>query len=87
MNGDRGDNRPQNLVVCEDDAYHILLERRTRALRQGGNVNCVRCTYCKQYDSPARVHVPPGRSCGYHAACINTHQRNARARSIPEDEE
>lgn len=30
VNGDPSDNRPTNLVICEDDAYHKLLHKRQR---------------------------------------------------------
>lgn len=30
INGDPQDNRPYNLVICPDQAYHMLLERRTK---------------------------------------------------------
>lgn len=29
-NGDRLDNRPENLVICQDQKYHMLLHRRMR---------------------------------------------------------
>lgn len=33
VNGDPGDNKtPWNLVVCPDQAYHLLLHQRARAL-------------------------------------------------------
>lgn len=32
VNGDKADNRPANLVICEDQAYHLLIEERTRAI-------------------------------------------------------
>ena len=34
-NGDRRDNRPENLVVCPDHAYHMLLHKRIRRLARG----------------------------------------------------
>lgn len=37
------------LVICENENYHKLLHKRTRALYLGGNVNLCRCYYCKQY--------------------------------------
>lgn len=30
VNGDPQDNRPENLVVCQDQAYHVLLHQRER---------------------------------------------------------
>src|SRR5215469_11739427 len=32
VNGIRGDNRPENLVICQDQAYHLGLHRRQRRL-------------------------------------------------------
>lgn len=31
VNGNRSDNRPANLVICQDQPYHALLHRRQRA--------------------------------------------------------
>lgn len=33
VNGVKSDNRPANLVVCQDHQYHLLLHRRQRMLR------------------------------------------------------
>lgn len=35
VNGNSLDNRPCNLVICENAAYHTLLHRRMKALRAG----------------------------------------------------
>lgn len=43
------------LVICQDQAYHALLERRTRALRECGNASYVKCRFCKKYDDPAKM--------------------------------
>lgn len=37
VDGDRTNNAPSNLVVCEDAAYHNLLHRRMRALEASGD--------------------------------------------------
>lgn len=31
VNGLRGDNRPENLVICENEAYHKLIHARMKA--------------------------------------------------------
>ena len=54
VNGNGRDNRHSNLVVCQDRAYHWLLERRTRALKACGDAGAIRCNYCKEYDSSSR---------------------------------
>lgn len=50
INKNRKDNRPENLVVCENNAYHKLLHQRTRAFMACGNANKRKCKYCHQYD-------------------------------------
>jgi hypothetical protein len=52
VNGDKHDNRPENLVICPDRAYHFLLHRRMRARTSCGNPNWLHCTACKRYDRP-----------------------------------
>ena len=39
VNGDKGDNRGTNLVICEDAAHHQLLHHRARALKFGGSIH------------------------------------------------
>lgn len=49
VNSDGRDNRPTNLVICQDRAYHKLLHVRTRVLKAGGNPNTERvCSICRQ---------------------------------------
>ena len=47
VNGDRSDNRPKNLVICQDSDYHKELHRRSAVVKRGGNPNaqrlCLRC--------------------------------------------
>ena len=35
INGKKGDNSRGNHVICQDQAYHKLLEKRTRAYKKG----------------------------------------------------
>jgi len=41
---------PNNLVVCEDRAYHLFIHARTRAYNACGNVHWRKCYFCKKYD-------------------------------------
>lgn len=47
----RRNNAPSNLVICENQAYHLLLHRRARVVRHGGDPNtqgwCSRCGLVK----------------------------------------
>lgn len=47
VNGDKGDNRPSNLVVCQDQTYHQLLHRRMDALMEHGDANYRLTHQCK----------------------------------------
>lgn len=74
VNEQRGDNRNENLVVCPDRAYHMLLHQRMRAFAACGHAGWRKCTYCKVYDDPANLHI--GSSTPRHTACHTTNERN-----------
>lgn len=44
-------------VVCENQAYHALLEIRGRALRACGNANWRKCWKCGEYDDPKNLII------------------------------
>lgn len=47
--GSKGDKAP--LVICQDQAYHLLLHRRMRIVRAGGNPNTQSiCRVCGPQD-------------------------------------
>lgn len=74
VNGDKTDNRPANLVICEDRAYHMLLHQRQTALLATGNPNARKCAYCSAWDSPENL-IPHGKRSVVHRACVNAYQR------------
>lgn len=78
VNEQRDDNRPANLVICEDDAYHKLLHRRQRALDESGHADWLKCRFCKQYDAPQRLYVNP-RGFGQHRECARDYERRRSA--------
>ena len=77
VNEDPADNRPANLVICENHAYHMLLHQRARALRICGHVNWLRCIFCKRYDDPTNLYVQPHRRQARHRACRRRYERIA----------
>lgn len=84
VNENRRDNRPENLVVCNDDAHHMLIHYRQRAYDGSGDANNLRCEYCKTWDSPERIRViyrADGSARRYHQAC-NTNYHNERRRKL-----
>jgi hypothetical protein len=57
-NEDGTDNKsPGNLVICQDNTYHMLLHQRMRAFRACGNANWRKCVFCKQYDPPEKLRI------------------------------
>lgn len=68
-------NASDNLVICEDTAYHALLHVRTRAFYACGNANWRKCGRCKQY-SPIEFLRKKREGDYYHRFCtrdrINT---------------
>ena len=58
------------LVVCQDQSYHLLLEKRTRAFLQCGNADWGRCYVCKQWDS--KEHLD---SKSRHPKCISEYNK------------
>lgn len=49
VDGDTHNNRPGNLVVCQDHRYHMLLHVRAKVIRAGGDPN--RDRYCSDCQS------------------------------------
>jgi hypothetical protein len=60
------------IAICQDQAYHMLLHQRTRALAHG-NVAYRKCKYCKQYDDPANMFVR--KASAYHRDCQHEYKR------------
>lgn len=57
INRIKNDNRPENLVICPNHAYHDLIERRTLAYEACGNADWRKCVICKQYDDPKNMFI------------------------------
>lgn len=82
VNEDRKDNRPANLVICENQSYHQLLHRRARALRACGHAGWLPCRFCKEYEDPANMHVSRARPWqAHHRECEARNQRERRRKA------
>lgn len=62
----RSDNRNQNLVICEDQGYHMLLHVRAKVVARGGDPNthkiCFQCDSIKAKEEfPQLLSSPDGR--------------------------
>lgn len=65
VNGITSDNRGHNLVICQDQAYHLLLHRRARGYAATGNPNSRKCQYCKQWGTDLKE----GKRVVFHQSC------------------
>lgn len=73
---DRQNNKTDNLVVCEGMAYHKLLHRRTRTLRESGSATKRQCYHCKKYDDPERMYCNTARA--QHRDCHSIYEKERR---------
>lgn len=62
-------NAHNNLVICENNAYHRILHQRYRALKISGHSHWLKCPYCKEYDDPNHLTISLPKNKGYHYEC------------------
>jgi len=67
------DNRSGNLIICEDNTYHLILHQRKIAYAACGHASWRKCAYCKQYDDLKNMR--PRQRGFYHKYCANEYQR------------
>ena len=70
------------IVICQDNAYHMLLHVRTRAFMATDNPYKKRCPICKKWDDPQNMYWARNQANGWyrHAECDNTYRRQLRER-------
>ncbi len=79
VNRNKKDNRPNNLVVCQNNVYHLLIHRRQRAYEACGYASWRKCNYCKKYD--AIENMQKDRTVYIHKNCANRYAKEyARSR-------
>ena len=71
VNESRSDNRPGNLVICQDSAYHKLLHRRKRAISAGYPAHYLKCPFCKNYDAPENLRKT--KTGQLHVECLHNY--------------
>jgi len=79
LNNNAGENANNNLVICENDAYHKRLHQRQTAYLACGNYTWRKCVHCKQYDSPEKLYRSPNGWQAYHRDCHKEYSRNRKA--------
>jgi hypothetical protein len=80
-NEDKSDNRHENLVICQDRAYHNLLHQRMRARAACGNANWLKCNICLEYDAPENMNVITARARGRNPRLRALHRECVRERA------
>jgi hypothetical protein len=75
INGIKTDNTNQNLIICQDQAYHMMLHRRERAFRACGHAHWMRCPHCKKYDDPKNMYVFPNNTGATHRECVRKYDK------------
>jgi hypothetical protein len=72
---------PDQLVVCQDHYYHMLLHRRQRAYEACGHANWRKCVYCKQYDSHSNLYIYEKGNPVFHMECHLEYERLRRLKN------
>lgn len=77
VDGNRSNNKNNNLVVCESHAYHKLIHNRKTAIENTGNPRSRKCCLCHKWDLLENLYI--NESCGSarHREC---HARYCRER-------
>lgn len=75
-NGYKADNRRGNLVICQDQRYHLLLHTRMAAMEATGNPDFRKCWICRQYDDPSNLVTH--QRAHYHRECDREYQRTMK---------
>jgi hypothetical protein len=63
---DRREN--SSLVICQDRAYHLLLHKREKALKECGHANWKKCMFCQKWDDPQNLFISKSVHI-YHSEC------------------
>ena len=76
----RGNDANDNLVICQNYAYHKLLHTRMDALRECGHADWIRCWICKKHGAPDEIKIQG--SAHFHPACRSEYAKVMRIRRL-----
>lgn len=76
VNGEESCNIGSNLVICQDQAYHLLLHKRARAYQATGNPNSRKCHYCKEWGTD----LSEGKRDSFHGLCKRDYEKIRRTK-------
>lgn len=78
IDGNPANNKPGNLVICQDRSYHMLLHTRQRAFDRCGHANWIKCWICREYGDPQDMHSGKNGKDKYHLSCRAQYKRELR---------
>ena len=70
----------EQLIICQDQAYHLLLHQRQRAYEACGHANWFKCVYCKKYDAPENLYLYANQ--GRHKKCTSEYLKQRYKNSL-----
>ncbi len=79
---DGNNNHKNNLVICQDRAYHNLLHQRMRALKAFGNPNARKCKFCKQWGVPDGTWYTKLGEGSRHKRCHAEYEQARKLKSL-----
>lgn len=82
VNGDVADDRPRNLVICENQSYHQLLHMRARAIKACSHATWRKCQFCGEWDDPENLYIPPKRGSAFHRVCHSIYEKARKERKV-----
>jgi len=81
VNCNESDDSRGNLVVCEDQAYHLFLHQRKRAHDDCGHADWKRCRRCGHYSPKEEMRTHDERSNSWsHPECVRKYSEICRQR-------
>ena len=78
IDGVKDNDQNNNLLICENDAYHRLIHQRERAYEACGVASWRKCYICQQYDAPENLYIrsyKPKGGCVHHKRCKSQKQK------------
>ena len=75
---DPSNNKKNNLVICENNKYHLLLHNRKKAYEACGHADWMKCWICKRYDSIDNLYVWPNKHVAAHRKCNYEYKRKRK---------
>lgn len=86
IDGNKSNNSPSNLVICQDESYHRLLHARQRVLDLGGYPDTH--SYCSYHDclhETSRFSTRAGTWNGLHNMCKNATNKYRKTKGLNRD--